>query len=652
MEIVDENKTDILYRIEEFLKIIVNTSFEQLVEIAQNNNKNIKNHLGSDNVENLQTGIGGFLLFALDFYKYSKDNACLKKVESLSKELLSYCKNNATNNYSLYTGRAGFIYFLIELYTVNQDETLLHECKNLIIAAEQDYLESNYTSDYLYNGRAGTLLVLIALYSLSPSENVLRLINKFIAAILQNASFAENGISWKATDEINLKNSCGFALGSSGIEYVLKKMNAQFYNDSLDYIIKNIDKYKRLCWDQQKQTWLNFEKDILNNTVLEQLKEQYKAHDPLLYKPTVEINWSQGNTGILLSEEASKCIIFELHKNDLANIQSNIYEGLSGIGLALLESNTIENKDEYLKTIKGEIIKRELPITLNGGLLFGSLGAQYFLLKVIAKDSYSANIVDPFKINTAPKKAVLDLNLRDVKKVLLSKTFSKTMPLLENIFSQELNDFFDNPDSDVQDSEFIKFEEFIGNKLIKVETPVNNVIRDAYSFDKNRAVFFNKQEQTHLQVYLDQLEHCDAVIKALNNTDEWILNQKLKISEIVKIVHSKWDWEEKDNSQLVENFYKKPASNEFLFLLTQENKVLEYSLRTDGLILHRFDYPKKIIDALQEIKGYCQTQPPEMLKELSQNSGSRDVQDFIGRLDFLVLHKVKQLLYQGVLEIV
>lgn len=652
MEIAEENKTDMLLRIEEFLKIIVNTSFEELVEIAQNNNKNIKYHLVSDNVENLGTGIAGFLLFALDFYKYSKDTNYLKKVEFLSQELISYSKNNATNNYSLYTGRAGFIYFLIELYTVNQDETLLQECENLIIAAEQDYLESNYTSDYLYNGRAGTLLVLTALYSLSPSENILRLINKFSAAILQNAFFTENGISWKATDEINLKNSCGFAVGSSGIEYVLKNLNAQFSNDSLDYIIKNIDKYKQSCWNHEKQTWFNFEKDILNNTVLDQFREQYKAHDPLLYAPTAEINWSQGSTGILLSEELSKSINFELHKNDLAHIQTNIYEGLSGVGLALLESNTVENKAEYLKAIKEEIVKRELPIALNGGLLFGSLGAHYFLLKVIAKDIYSDSIVKPFKINAAPKKAVLDLNLREVKKVLLSKTFTKTMPLLENIYSQELNDFFGNPDPELKDSEFIKFEEFIVNKLIKVETPVNNVIRDAYSFDKNRAAFLNTEARTHLQVYLDQLEHCDTVIKVLNNPDEWIFNQKLKISETVKIVNSKWDWEAKDNTQFVENFYKESGTNEFLFLLTEENKVLEYSLRFDGLILHRFDYPKKIGDALQEIKGYCQTQPAEMLKELSQNSGSRDVHDFIGRLDFLVLHKVKQLLYQGVLEIV
>ncbi|OXG09135.1 lanthionine synthetase-like protein [Flavobacterium araucananum] len=651
MEIAEENKTDIVLRIEEFLKIIVNASFEELVEIAKKNNKEIKHHLVSDNLENLETGIAGFLLFVLDFYKYAKDHYYLKKVEFLSKELLSYCKNNATNNYSLYNGRAGFIYFLIELYRVNQDETLLQECENLIIAAEQDYLESSYTSDYLYNGRAGTLLVLTALYSLSPSENILRLIHKFSAAIFQNAFFTENGISWKATDEINLKNSCGFALGSSGIEYVLKHLDANFSSDSLDYSIKNTGKYKESCWNQEKQTWLNFEKDILDNNVLDQLREQYKAHDSLLYTPTTKINWSQGSIGILLSEASSKEINFELQRTDLAHSPTNIYEGLSGIGLALLENNTIKNKGEYLKAIQEEIVNRELPATLNGGLLFGSLGAHYFLLKVITKD-ISATIVKPFKINVVPKKGVLDLNLREVKKVLLSKTFTKTMPLLEKIFSQELNNFFDNPDPELHDSDFTKFEEFIVNKLIKVETPVNNVIRDAYGFDKNRNAFFNRETRTHLQVYLDQLQHCDTVIKALNNPDEWILEQKLKISDTVKIVHSKWDWEATNNSQFTENFYKESGNNEFLFLLTEENKVLEYSLKIDGLILHRFDYTKKIGDALQEIKGYCQTQPAEMLKEFSQNSGSRDVNDFIGRLDFLVLHKVKQLLYQGILEIV
>ncbi|MFC0779791.1 lanthionine synthetase LanC family protein [Flavobacterium sp. HJSW_4] len=640
---------DILLRAETFSNLILNSSLEELVEISEKNNKTIEQYLVSNNVENIETGVSGFLLFLLEFYKSSKKDIYLKKIEMLSKSLIIYCKENTTNNYSLYSGRSGFVYFLIQLYHINKDEAILEECENLIIPAEMEYLESNYTSDYLYNGRSGTLLVLNELFQLTQSEKIFGLINKFTNVIISNAILTEKGISWKADEEINLRNSCGFAMGASGIQFVLKNICLCFPNESFNYVIEGINKYKQSCWDEEKQNWLNYEKDIINSTVLDELKKQYKTNEKVLYKPSNELSWSKGSLGILLADCHAKKIFFELDIDKAKEIPRNIYDGLSGIGLSLLENNTLKNREQQVELIKDIIVSQQMPIELQGGLFFGELGACYFLLRTLTTNKYYNSIINPCEIsNPIPTKYVLNINLKLVKKSLLSKTYDKTIFLIEKIFDEQLNEFLDISGHNV--SEIVKFEEFVKNQFIKVDTTINNVIADVFIFEKRRKEFCLQELRTNLEVCLDKLDYNEKIIKILNNSDEWILNQKLKISNSVKLVNTEWDWELKEDFNFIQNFYKERGFYEFLFHHHQSS-VIEYPLQIDGLVLHRFDHPKKIIDASMEIKTYCQSSPEDMVKEFAKSSGSKDIQDFIKRLDFLVLHKVKQFMYDGILEI-
>ncbi len=522
MDSLQENRNDVLLKVEDLSNLILNSTFEELIEISKKNNTKLDRcrHLVSSNLENIETGVSGFLLYLLEMYKFSGKDIYLEKAELLSKNTISYCEKTDTNDYSLYCGRSGLIYVLLQLYDVNKNADLLQVCENLIIPCENEFLESKYTSDYLYDGRSGTLLILNELFQLSESERIFEIINKFITKIFQNALFTEKGISWKATEEINLNNSCGFALGASGIQYLLIKMNIDFPNNHLDYIIKYIDKHKHSCWDEKHQSWLNFEKDIINSNVLNQFKRQYLDNDPMLYSPTNELNWSKGSIGILLSENQNKKIFFELNNDKIKNLQSNIYDGLSGIGLCLLQNHS------------------------------------------------------------------------------------------------------------------------------------NRVIADIFFFEKKKKEYINEELKTNLQIFLDKLHHNDKIIKILNNPDQWILNQELKISQHTKIVNTKWDWEFREKHSFVQNFYNEPSNNEFIFIITNKNVAIEYSLRAAGWVLHRFDSQKKIKDALFEIKEFCTSQSEDMIKEFIENSGSKDAEDLIKRLDFLIIDKIKQLLYNNILEFV
>ena len=236
---------------------------------------------------------------------------------------------------------------------------------------------------------------------------------------------------------------------------------------------------------------------------------------------------------------------------------------------------------------------------------------------------------------------------------MLKKYFNRTITFLENIAPGSLNSYLSSPKINEEDSEITYFQNFISNELeIKKDTPAYGLLNDVYCLEKERKEFSESDNRTNLQIYLDTIFHNEEVIKLLNNSDEWIFNQQIRISDSIKIVNSKWDWVSRENFNFVENFYNLPNHYEYLFLSSVENRVIEYSLKVDGLVVHRFDGGNTIKQALLEIKYFCQSQPSEAIEEFTKNTGSKDVEDFINRLDFLVTHKVKQLIYDGILEII
>ena len=57
---------DIILRVEAFSNLILNSSFEQLIEISEKNNKTIEQYLVSNNVEN----ISWMFLFVKDLQRF------------------------------------------------------------------------------------------------------------------------------------------------------------------------------------------------------------------------------------------------------------------------------------------------------------------------------------------------------------------------------------------------------------------------------------------------------------------------------------------------------------------------------------------------------------------------------------------------------
>lgn len=641
------NKRKVLSELEKYSNSIERLSFDELKKMCFENHIFLSNvNLQSGNIENIESGLSGYLLFMLELYKVNNSITTKNILISISNDLVSYCLENKTHNFSLYTGRGGLIFFLLELYEQEKDNSILEKCLVLIDGAEEDFLESKYTSDYLYNGRSGFVLVLLKLYDLTKSPMILELLTKFVVKILNNAFLSLNGISWKTRDEININNSCGFTLGASGIIYVLNRVNESFSNESISFVINESNNFVQSCWSDTLNNWKNYEKDILDENYFALFLKQYNSKDSDLYEPNVSINWSVGSSGIHLIK---KNIYNGIKISDLENLSPNIYEGISGIGLCML--NNKSDNSELLSYIFKLLLDNNHFTSLRGGLMYGDLGVNYFLLKSISINDDGNSICNPYKESIKYENEKLKINIVDIKEKLISKHYKRTIQFLNNVAPSVLKNYY--KDRSECKNEILKFQTFVLRELDSIkETFSHHLLLDVFYLEDNKFNFSQTENRSNLQIYLDNYTYKNYIIELLNKSDEWINSSQIRISNKVKIVNTKWDWVIRENFNFIENFYKLPGLNEYLFLSTHEEGVAEYSLKIDGLVLHRFDEPKSINQALAEIKYFCQSQPEEIIKEFTINTGSLDVQDFIKRLDFLVTHKIKQFLYDGILEFI
>ena len=638
------NKELIVQKISENIQLVLDKEFEELIKnIVVVDNKN-SSKLNPNNPENIETGISGIVLFLIEAYRYDKQNYYLIKIEKLVQSLLSYCKNNPTNNYSLYTGRAGFVFLLLSYYEISKNEELLIESINVMNGSDSEYLNSPYTSDYLYNGRSGTLLVLIKLYDLTKSNLISKLIRKFTLRILNNAVVSKYGISWKAKEELNIHNSSGFALGASGIKYTLDIVNLFFPSEILNYYSILSGNYIDSTWNNSEQNWINYEKDIFDQDTLIFYKMKFLDDPNLIVKPKYELGWASGKVGQLIAKKSS-----DLHLNieqfTFQRISNNIYEGLSGVGIYLLNNINCEIDKMYLNKIISIILFSQKNNSLTGGLLFGELGSAYFLIQTL-NFSNNYGILQPLKFDvdkSFSNKKDLKLDYVMLKKHLLMADYKQTIFLLEKINPFLLHKYLSQNESKNISSELLKFQAFIYNNIdVSINEKLKIALFKIYLIEKD--LFEVKSHKNNLQIHLKGLFYNELVIALFNNSDEWILNQIIGISMDVKIVNLCYKINDNIDFNIFNNF-----SFEYIIFELQEDEQLEYVPDFDSFILHCFDNPKTINVAYEEFIDKCILLPTSTVDKFVKFTESYDINDFYSRVKYLFIEKVKYFIFDAIL---
>ena len=630
------------------------------------------NQLEWDNPENIDNGYCGKITLLIDLYYVTHNSKYLNFAEKAVEEIIQYCKKNPTNNYSLYSGRLGVVYLLIKLYVANKNIRLIHESIAIVEAVNAEVIDNIYLKDDLFDGRSGILLTIFNLYKISKEEKLLNQINLLITKIIENAYLTDHGMFWKNKDETNIKPPCGFAFGTAGIKYVMSQLFDYFQNDSLLLVIREIEKFENDCWIEEYQNWGDFRKEVIKNKQFEEYRKLYQSGNlGLLLKPKDNIDWRNGTIGIGLSaayalngKTQAETITVRAKKKILTFINNCIpSEDLGCIGFFLFEAYSRLNDDESLNSFHQ--LCNQIPTRLTdlkkmeGSLLNGDLNLIYFLIHASMDKNKQDNILLPFNCTNLKNEnglKKLSVSLAETKRTLISRYYGRTISLLENVHPLLFNNFLNYPLNRDANDEIRRFELFLEEILQKLTgAPIFEPLNDLFCLEKSKIDFYDSKKCAEIQIYLRDILYQEKAVNQLNNTTEWLIQQSVAISDTIKIVQTKWNWSflnRTESSKLLENLLFPPGKFETMLQISNEDGLSEQDLQVVSYLLHRFDSPKTVKQALLETNKFCQGQDISTLKRFAQVTGCKDVEDFYERFQFLMLYKLKELIFNNVLVIV
>jgi Lanthionine synthetase C-like protein len=615
-----------------------------------------------NNPENIASGVSGIILFLIEHYKQDKRVKYLKHIERAVKDLLVFCQGRPTTNYSLYTGRAGVVYVLMQLYAITGERDLIKDGIAIMKPSNGEYLHSRHVSDYLYDGRAGTLLLLLQLYAVSGEESLLGSIGQFTAKIIANARLSAEGMFWDSEDEHCLRRSCGFALGSSGISFVFRKLSRYCCDPTVSLVLSEADRYKKTCWVEEFQSLGNFRKDILNKETLYAYKELYSMGDRSFLEPRNDLSWSH------MGPEGYPAVF-----SDVDNGNREEFDGLPG--LYTLFNGRFLDKLSWHNGRSRSLLDRLFvhytafpDIMPHGGLFHGRLGGLYLLLKATEKTN-TENILCPF-VNNGPGGTVpsfeLSITIREVRTRFLSRYYTRTINLLSTFPEPYLQQYLEEDCGPGAENDIGRFADFVDQLIFKNKgaSRLDECLADVFELERSKLEFYEGDKRSPLEVYLDQLLYNDKILECLNKPEEWLLDQLVTISGDIKIVNTQWEWglyddfEDSDRTPGLKRQQKNPEREPGRFEYILQHNTRFESIETHlkhpfTLFLHIFDRPKSIRQAITEIDHYLKSLPEEEIERMLTLTAlplvSKD--DLMGTYGKLLVGKMRNWLHRGILNL-
>lgn len=631
---------------------------EKILALAQKYADEIGRNINKEPDESIETGLCGNLLFLVELYHHTAEPALLQLLEKGSALLLDRIKSVASFNWSLFTGRAGSIYALLHVYFINRDEKLIDAILEMAKEDQQEFLSSDYVADFLYDGRAGALLVLFNLHWITGREFLTPLINKYIAAILDRATYTNKGMCWKRHEEVSLRPSCGMAFGVSGIQYVFSVINAGCHSKELGFVLKAINSYRNNCWVQDFENWGNYERGIRSAEELEWYTEAYRNGQPAIFEPLDDLFYQRGMCGVLMAGEHEKklnAFISKFHQIDLSSQDIDLSNGLPGVGMLLWLTDQQKEGTALLNEITTTVFDK-VTANVNAGyidlrLMKGDLGALYFLLKVMGDHKSRENILCPFFDNDFPGQLPgnwLQLEEGAARKKMLAKTFYRSIGILEVAMPDLLNNYCIH---NYTDNDITRFSEYLEGIIATMPPNANtSLLADAFDFEKRKYDFFSAEKRTGLQFYLDKLAVRDKSLEFLSQPDDLICACKIGMNDQFLIVSTKRNW----------SFYKATKKegaglgpdqdSEYLLYYSAEMEMVEARLNFMSIVIHQFDTPQFIGSVIDDLKLMLRSLPEPVLIGYAAVVGSTTAQDFMARIDYLLLIFIKQMVYDGFLE--
>lgn len=608
----------------------------------------------------IETGMSGKLLFLIEFYHHCPKKEILDFLAARASFLTNYLKSGAGRNWSLYTGNAGILYTLFHIYLLNEDENILASIMEIVKEADDDFLQSEYVSDYLYDGRAGTLLTLFGLYRGTGRTDLCPHIDKYLKTVISNARYTDEGIYWKQREEVVMRPSCGMALGTSGVKYVLSLMNSTRPCEALGFLMNGINAYRDSCWVEKLKNWGNFERGIHSEQELKDYTAFYHAGSMEIFEPDDNPFYQNGTAGLVIADRlvGPACgIMYEkLRYLSVEACNTSLLSGVTGIGLVLLEDKS--NKPlPYLEAITRfvyeQVSVKATHADFDFCLLKGDLGAVYFLLKTLGSTN-SENVLFPFSHFAQKENVHLDLPDLDytgTRRTLLGKTFYRSLGVLDMADAAAFGLYCEETFTEDTKGEITRFTRYLEQAVARMpENPNTWLLKDIFTLEKKKNEFFLREKMNGLAFYLERTIARNNSLEFLNQQDEIILACKIGHSDSYTTLKTKWNWSFYKDMQYEKAQLESGKFFEYLFYFSPEKEKVEVPLHLAGMVMHQFDYPRFIGDAIEELKLMLRMLPSYILTEYAAVVGSSTIEDFMNRIDYLLLTFIKQMVYEGFLE--
>ena len=621
------------------------------------------------NPENIDSGSCGILLFIIELYRATGKDEFLKQARDLSDHLYHYCKGTPSNDYSLFTGRSGLIYSLIRLYSLTKDENLLNRSLDIFESFDAETSDSEIVTDDLYSGRSGVLLCLLNLYKITGESSIYKKLCEVLRQISRHAIWDRAGISWENNVDIHNRPQCGFAYGVSGITYVLRELSACFESAGLNFLIQQAEKYLANCWVDEFGNWADYKVEINS-------AEIFKYYESLYREKTIPpgedtLGWRHGILGIgfsLLNDPSfsfhqariSKKLVppFPPGESSMSLADSSLPALLFSSISANLTNSSPSYEPYQLEDSLSKYIYDQTYL-LDTSLMHGALGPFYCLLKCINLHEDRECILIPFYGNakvTAKEKLTILGPEGEMQKQLLSRYFFRTIELVETISPSLAERLTSDKNGHYPDDPINTFETYIQNELIRIEgSPIHDYLEDVFILECQKVHFAQAGDGNNVKMYLDAYFNKESAVRHLNCTNNEMKELTLVQSGKLKTITSKWDWGLKDGDHKaftpLANIHIKPGAHPLIVHRHSGVGVREITSGVTTAILRLFASPILAGMALQRLKEIFLTLPEEQKGFVIMESQSQNYTAFMERFDFIFFHKVRQLIFEGCLQV-
>ncbi|HSX09598.1 MAG TPA: lanthionine synthetase LanC family protein [Candidatus Saccharimonadales bacterium] len=444
--------------------------------------------------ESLYSGTSGITLFFIELFRHTKEKKYLEIVKKAMDWVDWYCEKNPTTHYAFVSGRLGVSYTYLKLYELTKKKIYLTKALSLA-KGSLAFIESPYTIHEFINGSSGALLVLLHLYDATHEEWLLKYIEKYEEQLLKKATYAKNGLFWD-TSAHAIHPLCGFSHGTSGIGFVFLELGHYFKNPAYFYIAEQAFAYENQYFNKDKNNWPDYRIAMYDQTTIQEAKTKFKQGNLDMFLQEKNMNaWCHGAAGIGLSRiRANQLLKNSPYSTDVKNSNKKtqhthtgsftLCHGDGGNADIFIEKFIAFNNKEDLvlaqKVADSAIEQKKrtgmypsgLGINIEDLSLFnGIAGIGYFFLRV-TDPMATTSILAP-KINSTDKKTIVhQYSLPDLKKLLMSNIFPRTIEHLEKFATRKFTAYFRSTSQKKEPTAFIEFVSDLIQTLPKEQSDI------------------------------------------------------------------------------------------------------------------------------------------------------------------------------------